>query len=60
MIPFCDPNFKPVEAAFKRIFEFHGEKAASVCVYHRGFKVVDLWNGIADRSKPMDSNTLVF
>jgi len=56
---FCHPNWKAVESAFKKIFEQNQERAASICVYHRGIKVVDLWNGNADKSKPMESNTIV-
>jgi len=54
------PGFEPVEAAFRENFERRGEVGASVCAWHRGEKVVDLWGGIADRDseRPWDADTL--
>jgi len=41
-------GYEPVWEAFVENFERRGEVGASVCVYHQGQKVVDLWGGWAD------------
>ena len=46
---FVHPRFEAVRTAFHENFSLHGELGASVCMYHRGEKVVDLWGGFADR-----------
>ena len=43
-----DPRFQAVRDAFAANFRDHGEVGASLCVYLRGRRVVDLWGGIAD------------
>jgi CubicO group peptidase (beta-lactamase class C family) len=42
------PRFHAVRDAFAANFRDHGEVGASLCVYLRGRRVVDLWGGIAD------------
>jgi len=44
----CDERFAVVRAEFERNFAYRGELGASVCVWYRGQKVVDLWGGISD------------
>ncbi|MET4923060.1 serine hydrolase [Streptomyces sp. PSRA5] len=44
----CEPGFARVRKAFEENFRRRGEVGASVCVYHDGKKVVDLWGGVAD------------
>lgn len=53
--------FLPLVAAFNQNFVENQEYGASVCVYHRGAKVVDIWAGLKDRSnsEPWHSDTLV-
>ena len=54
------PQFEPVRAAFLKLWQHH-EVGASLCVYFRGEKVVDLWGGWQDinRSKTWHADTLV-
>lgn len=54
------PRFAPVRAVFEENFRRHGEVGASLCVYHRGERVVDLWGGWANREVflPWQENTL--
>jgi CubicO group peptidase (beta-lactamase class C family) len=42
------PGFEGVCDAFAENLASAGEVGASVCIYHRGAKVVDLWGGFAD------------
>lgn len=52
-------GWEPVEAAFRQNFELGEENGASVSVYHRGSKVVDLWGGSFDGSDRLyDEDTL--
>ncbi len=53
--------FAPVAQQFARHFETGQEVGASLCVYHRGECVVDLWGGVADpvRGTPWTADTLV-
>lgn len=44
------PAFEPVARQFSRHFESAQEIGASLCVYHRGELVVDLWGGLADQA----------
>lgn len=44
----CEPRFAAVAKAFTRNFDEGRELGASVCVYHRGRVVADLWGGLAD------------
>jgi CubicO group peptidase (beta-lactamase class C family) len=46
----CLPRFALVREAFERNFAERGEVGASVCVYHDGEPVVDLWGGLASRT----------
>lgn len=57
----CAPGYAPLAEAFAENFRLHGEIGASLCVYRRGEKVVDLWGGFADagRTRPWQRNTLV-
>jgi CubicO group peptidase (beta-lactamase class C family) len=61
---FVAPGFETVRAAFAANFkrgEPLRELGASVCVYRRGKRVVDLWGGHCDaaRSQPWTRDTLV-
>jgi CubicO group peptidase (beta-lactamase class C family) len=52
-------GWEPVQAAFLQNFELGEEIGASVAVYHRGEKVVDLWGGSFDGGeKPYDDEAL--
>jgi len=54
-------GWESVEAAFRQNFELGEETGASVAVYHRGEKVVDLWGGTFDDSgsdRPYGEDTL--
>ncbi len=42
------PAFAPLAAQFAQAFTDGHEIGASLCVYHRGVQVVDLWGGLAD------------
>ncbi|HET8579625.1 MAG TPA: serine hydrolase domain-containing protein [Nitrospiraceae bacterium] len=42
------PGFEGVEAEFRKNFAERGECGATVTVYYRGSKVVDLWGGYRD------------
>ena len=44
----CTPAFTPVADAFAANFVDGQEIGASVCVFYRGERVVNLWGGIAD------------
>lgn len=56
----CDARFEPVRRAFVENFRARGEVGASVCVWHRGRPVVDLWGGLADReqSRPWEPDSM--
>ncbi len=56
----CTPGFEGVRAAFARNFAEHGEVGASVCITHRGERVVDLWGGMAQpkTSTPWERDTV--
>lgn len=55
------PGYEPVEHAFRQNFTDRGELGAACTIFHRGVKVVDLWGGIADRTRhaPWNEDTLV-
>lgn len=56
---FVTPGWEPVEAAFRNNFDAGEEVGASVSIYHRGTKVVDLWGGSFDGGdQPYDDTTL--
>ncbi len=57
----CAPEFGRLADAFAANFRDHGEIGASLCVYRRGEKIVDLWGGYADaaRTRPWRGDTLV-
>ncbi len=44
-------DFERVADAFAQNFEHRNEVGASVCVYHRGECVADLWGGFKDEAK---------
>ncbi|MCB1693030.1 MAG: beta-lactamase family protein [Pseudomonadales bacterium] len=54
------PGFEPVRQVFADLWK-EIEIGASVCVYHQGKKVVDLWGGYTDvgMSHPWQRDTLV-
>ena len=54
-------GFKPVVDQFTRHFQNGDEIGASLCVYHRGEMVVDLWGGWADTSTqtPWTADSLI-
>lgn len=54
-------GFEPVARAFEQNFRRRGEVGASVCMHHRGERVVDLWAGLANRDTgaPWEPHTLV-
>lgn len=57
---FCDEDFTKVRDAFVGNFERGEELGASVCVFHHGRPVVDLWAGDADEhGRPWAEDTLV-
>ena len=41
-------HFQEVRDAFSENFSLHGEVGASLCVWHQGKQVVDLWGGYRD------------
>ena len=57
----CAPGFEPVADQFRRHFVAGLEVGASLCVYHRGERVVDLWGGLADRATgaPWTADSLI-
>lgn len=54
------PGFEPVRRALEENFEKRGEWGCSLCVWHDGEIVVDLWGGLRDRKVglPYTSNTI--
>ena len=58
------PQFRDVYSTFEDNFNLRGEIGASVCVWHKGRKVIDLWGGFADleahRPWTADSLTTIF
>lgn len=42
------PKFEKVSQVFFENFSLRGEVGASLCVYHRGERVIDLWGGSVD------------
>jgi len=54
------PGFDGVARVFDENFDKRGEVGASVCVFHRGRKVVDLWGGYADKKtkRPWERDTV--
>ena len=56
----CKEHFEHVYQVFYDNFKFRGELGASVCIWHKGEKVVDLWGGFQDPEKtsPWEENTL--
>lgn len=57
----CGEDFRAVAEAFLKNFLQEQEIGASVCVYHKGRKVIDLWGGHSDaaRSRLWERDTLV-
>lgn len=57
-------HFEAVADAFAQNFEARNEVGASVCVYHRGDCVVDMWGGHTDATKSQrwekDTLSIVF
>jgi CubicO group peptidase (beta-lactamase class C family) len=58
---FAADRFAPVADRFREHFATAGEVGASVCVWHQGEVVVDLWGGTmgADDPRPWQADTLV-
>ncbi len=56
----CLPRFALVREVFERNFAERGEVGASVCVYHDGEPVVDLWGGLSNRTTraPWERDTI--
>ena len=54
-------GFEPVVTRFVQSFERAQEIGASLCVYHRGEIVVDLWGGLADQAArtPWTADSLI-
>jgi len=54
------PRFRAVLDAFAENFDARDEVGASLCVWHEGEKVVDLWGGVADpeTGRPWEADTL--
>ncbi|MFC6197413.1 serine hydrolase domain-containing protein [Ponticaulis profundi] len=52
----CHPSFANVADAFAENFELRKEVGASVCAFHKGEKVVDLWGGHTDETKETSWN----
>jgi len=54
-------RFAPLAAQFAQHFAQREEIGASLCVYHRGELVVDLWGGLADRDTgvPWTADSLI-
>lgn len=44
----CHPRFSEVRSVFEDNFNILGEVGASVCVWYRGERVIDLWGGYRD------------
>ncbi|MFZ3128707.1 MAG: serine hydrolase domain-containing protein [Rhodoferax sp.] len=55
------PGFEPLARQFAQSFARGEEIGASLCVYHRGEQVVDLWGGLADTATraPWTADSLV-
>lgn len=47
----CRPTFEEVRRVFDSSFEAKRELGASLCVWHRGEKVIDLWGGYMDKAR---------
>lgn len=54
-------GFEPLAEQFSKSFALEQETGASLCVYHRGEMVVDLWGGLADTAlqTPWTADSLV-
>ena len=54
-------GFEPLAEQFSHAFAQGLETGASLCVYHRGERVVDLWGGLADTASgtPWTADTLI-
>ena len=55
------PGFEPLADQFARHFAEGQEIGASLCVYHHGERVVDLWGGLADSTTraPWTADSLI-
>ncbi len=47
----CSDAFESVRRAFEASFENRKELGASLCVWHHGEKVIDLWGGFLDKAR---------
>lgn len=47
----CSTAFEEVHRVFETSFETKQELGASLCVWHRGEKVIDLWGGYVDKAR---------
>lgn len=54
-----DPEYAKVTAAFLENFEKDDEIGASLCVYHDGRLVADIWAGFRDGTKLWEEDTVV-
>jgi CubicO group peptidase (beta-lactamase class C family) len=54
-------HYTEIADSFRENFEIHGEIGASLCVYHKHEKVIDIWGGYKDleKTKEWDENTVV-
>ncbi len=50
----CADAFAAVRKVFEDSFESRKELGASLCVWHRGTKVVDLWGGYVDKARTQE------
>jgi CubicO group peptidase (beta-lactamase class C family) len=58
---FVAPGFELVKEKFIENFETKNELGASICVYQKGEKVVDLWGGYRDKDRklPWNDDTMI-
>lgn len=55
------PDFGQVAESLIKILPKKSAGGASVCIYHQGEKVVDIWGGTRDRAgNPWEQDTIVF
>lgn len=57
----AQPRFAPVKDELARLFASERELGASLCVWHRGELVLDLWGGVAQEgtARPFEATSLV-
>ena len=54
-------DYIQIAESFSKNFELHGEIGASLCIYHKNEKVIDIWGGHKDlkKNKIWDEDTVV-